>query len=281
LLALAIAAEWGGDFDRAVALGEDALALLRTLDQPYWAGLVLTNLADANLWRGDLAQADAFAQEGLALARGAGNTFGIALALGPVAVLASARGDQALATRLYEERLSRWIALGDRPGIGGTLAGLAGVALTSGQPERAAHLLGAAYALRDALGVTRLHHHVHGERVLAATRASLDDEIFAAAWATGRATPIEAAIADAIALANETQTSPMTGGAPVGHATDLTLREAEVLCLLGERLTDREISERLFISPRTASKHVQAILAKLGVSSRRAAATEAKRRGFG
>jgi len=242
---------------------------------------VLTNLADASLWRGELAQAHAFAEEGLALSRVAGNEFGIALALGPVAVLASARGDQALAARLYEERLSHWITLGDRPGIGGTLAGLAGVAMASGQPGRAARLLGATYALRDALGITHLHHHVHGERVLAAVRECLAEGTFVAAWAAGRAMPIEAAIADAVALAAEAQLSPPPGATPpVGHPFGLTPRERDVLRLLVEGRSDREIAAALFIGPRTVQTHVAHLFAKLGAKNRAEAAALAVRRGL-
>lgn len=60
----------------------------------------------------------------------------------------------------------------------------------------------------------------------------------------------------------------------------LTPRELDVLHELGDGRTDREIAARLFISRRTASKHVEAILAKLGVRSRGAAVAEARRRGI-
>jgi DNA-binding CsgD family transcriptional regulator len=49
----------------------------------------------------------------------------------------------------------------------------------------------------------------------------------------------------------------------------VTAREAEVLDLLGRRLTNREIAARLYLSPRTVEKHVASLLAKLGASSRR------------
>jgi DNA-binding CsgD family transcriptional regulator/tetratricopeptide (TPR) repeat protein len=61
----------------------------------------------------------------------------------------------------------------------------------------------------------------------------------------------------------------------------LTRREQEVLALVAEGLADREISRRLFISERTVHHHVSAVLAKIGVSSRTAAAREAARLGIG
>ena len=68
-----------------------------------------------------------------------------------------------------------------------------------------------------------------------------------------------------------------TRAAPAG----LTPREQEVLALLADGLPDREISERLFISERTVHHHVSAVLSKIGVSSRTAAAREAARMGIG
>ncbi|HEX3301553.1 MAG TPA: helix-turn-helix transcriptional regulator, partial [Thermomicrobiales bacterium] len=59
----------------------------------------------------------------------------------------------------------------------------------------------------------------------------------------------------------------------------LTAREGEIFLLLRDRLTNKEIGDRLFISPRTASTHVASILAKLEVSSRRDIPTVAKRLG--
>jgi DNA-binding CsgD family transcriptional regulator len=54
----------------------------------------------------------------------------------------------------------------------------------------------------------------------------------------------------------------------------------EVLRLLAEHHTDREIAEALFLSPRTVGWHVAHLLAKLGVASRRAAAAVAVRDGL-
>jgi len=51
-------------------------------------------------------------------------------------------------------------------------------------------------------------------------------------------------------------------------AAGVTAREAEVLDLLADRLSNREIAGLLFLSPRTVEKHVAALLAKLGGEDR-------------
>ena len=57
-----------------------------------------------------------------------------------------------------------------------------------------------------------------------------------------------------------------------GDGTELTRREVEVVRLLADGLTNREIAKRLFISEKTVSAHVAHIYSKLDVHSRVAAA---------
>jgi DNA-binding CsgD family transcriptional regulator len=57
----------------------------------------------------------------------------------------------------------------------------------------------------------------------------------------------------------------------------LSRRETEVLRLLGEGLSNREVADRLFISPKTAEHHVSRIYGKLGLKSRAEAAGYAVR----
>ena len=59
----------------------------------------------------------------------------------------------------------------------------------------------------------------------------------------------------------------------------LTPREREVVALLAEGLTNSQLAERLYISPRTAAVHVSNVLAKLGMSSRTEVAAWAIRTG--
>ena len=67
------------------------------------------------------------------------------------------------------------------------------------------------------------------------------------------------------------------------HASEiipLTPRECEVLRLLAEGLSNREISTRLFVTERTIKFHVSSILAKLGADNRTEAVTIAAQRGL-
>ena len=56
----------------------------------------------------------------------------------------------------------------------------------------------------------------------------------------------------------------------------LSQRELEVLALVAAGLTNREIAERLSISPETVKKHTTAIYGKLGVKNRTEAAARAR-----
>ncbi|MDQ1717130.1 MAG: hypothetical protein QOE89_1083, partial [Pseudonocardiales bacterium] len=62
-----------------------------------------------------------------------------------------------------------------------------------------------------------------------------------------------------------------------GPLASLTSRENDVLALLVEGGTNRQIARQLYISDKTVSVHVSSILAKLGAGSRTEAAAVARR----
>jgi len=74
--------------------------------------------------------------------------------------------------------------------------------------------------------------------------------------------------------------APALRGAPGGDTFGLSKRELEVLGLIAQGRTNREIGDRLFISQKTVGVHVGNILAKLGVSGRVEAAAVAIRLGL-
>lgn len=68
--------------------------------------------------------------------------------------------------------------------------------------------------------------------------------------------------------------------APQGTTTALTPREREILVLVAQGESNRDIAATLFISERTARTHVSHVLAKLGLASRTQAALWAVREGL-
>ncbi|MEU0566888.1 AAA family ATPase [Nonomuraea sp. NPDC005983] len=104
-------------------------------------------------------------------------------------------------------------------------------------------------------------------------RASAQSEWNLAREAAGKlgAAPLEKALADFGRRAR------FTGGHGDGG---LTAREREVLRLVAEGLTNREIADRLFIAQKTVSVHVSNILGKLDVSTRTQAAAAARQHGL-
>jgi ATP/maltotriose-dependent transcriptional regulator MalT len=81
---------------------------------------------------------------------------------------------------------------------------------------------------------------------------------------------LEAQRTDALALE--------IAGRPLAKTSPLTKRECEVLRLVADGRTNRQIAEQLVLSEHTVNRHVTNILAKLGSASRSAAVAEALRR---
>jgi DNA-binding CsgD family transcriptional regulator len=74
--------------------------------------------------------------------------------------------------------------------------------------------------------------------------------------------------------------TPETNGSRDADTFGLSHREREVLALIAQGRTNREIGDRLFISQKTVGVHVGNILSKLGVSGRVEAAAVAIRLGL-
>jgi DNA-binding CsgD family transcriptional regulator len=67
----------------------------------------------------------------------------------------------------------------------------------------------------------------------------------------------------------------LSSGLPA-YPAGLTAREVDVLRLVARGMSDAEVAERLFISPRTVGSHLTSIYTKLDVGSRTAAAAAAR-----
>ena len=246
----------------------------------HGAAMSLVGAAAVAIAQGQPEPASALSAEALAIWRDRGDRWGMGEALGRLAAAQAALGEIEYAVILYRESLEHYAANGDNAGVAECMAGLGRVAALCGQTERAARLLGAADGLCATVGtLLRPTFRSAQEQTVAMVQATLGEPAFAAAWAGGRRLELHEAVAEALA---ESHWSDVTAR-EVPHspgADPLTRRETEVLRLMVEGKTDREVAATLFVSRRTVTSHVSTILGKLGVHTRTAAATTAVRRGL-
>jgi predicted ATPase/DNA-binding SARP family transcriptional activator len=193
-----------GDEARAVALVEESLALYRGLGDTHGIADALRTLGWLALNQGAAALAAALLEESLELYGKQGYPQYVAWMLHSLGSVALLQGKTERAAALYVESLALGRKVGDRYITAWCLEDVAGVALAQGRPIPATRLLGAAEGLRAVIGARLLaFDRARYERTVAAARAALEAATFAAAWAAGRALPLEQAIAEALGVANE------------------------------------------------------------------------------
>jgi predicted ATPase len=192
-------AQCQGEYEAARALYEESLAIRRELGDQHGIADSLNNLGILASDQGEYEAARALYEESLAIRRELGNQQGIAGSLNNLGNVAYSQGEYEAARALNEESLAICRELGDQRGIAYGLEGVAAAAGAQGQPERAALIFGAAEALREVLGAPLTpSDRAEYDRYVAAARAALDEAAFAAAWAEGRALPLDQAIAIAL-----------------------------------------------------------------------------------
>jgi DNA-binding CsgD family transcriptional regulator len=166
------------------------------------------------------------------------------------------------------------------------------LAVARGDPEAAAHLFSVADVIRREDGAPfPLPARIAYESAADHARIVLGETAWSEAYARGESLSLDEALSVAEGVLRPDARHSTTHipsprvllpetFTPKIPAAMLTRRERDVLQLLCQRLTDPEIAETLFVSPRTASNHVGNILAKLGASNRREAAAIAARNGL-
>jgi predicted ATPase/Tfp pilus assembly protein PilF len=193
-----------GDYGEAAVLFEESLAISRERGQKSIIAGSLAGLGVVARHQGDYEAARSLGEQSLAISKQSADRRGIARALALLGLVTQAQGDSAKARSCHAESLALWRELGEDRYIAECLEGLAEVARAEGCPERAARLVGAARALRDAVGYPHAPaNQLDDDRNIATIRAALGEEAFAAAWAAGRAMNLE----EAVAFALEDQTS--------------------------------------------------------------------------
>ncbi len=253
-----------GDAAAAVRLCESALQ--NTYARKELFIRCILPQAETMLARSDIAGARRWADENVALFPGAFQV----LALTTRARVALAQGE------LHRAELDAHGALetAERTGaylrVPDAFECLAAVA-AGGAPTRAARLLGAAQCIRHRQQEARFAAF-DGDH--AATVAALVESLGTEAYEAALTEGAELTTAQAIAFAQRGRGERKR---PASGWESLTPAELDVVRLLTEGLSNKDIAARLFISPRTAQTHLTHIYSKLNLTSRVQVVQEAAR----
>jgi DNA-binding CsgD family transcriptional regulator len=243
--------------------------------------VALHNLAQIDRLQRRGATAAARLEEAVALARELGETSLAASGLTTLGHIMLDAADPRRAAAFLAEGLDLAHERGTVGGVVDALEGFARRGTETGEATEAARLFGATGALRDAVGVPYSPADIaYFAPTMERLRHALGEDGFAAAEALGRDLAAEEAMAEAVALGGQALAIQRDAADAADVRSGLTRRERDVLRLVVEGLSDKEIGAALAISGQTAAKHVGNILRKLDVPSRTAAATAATRRGL-
>jgi predicted ATPase/DNA-binding CsgD family transcriptional regulator/transcriptional regulator with XRE-family HTH domain len=257
-----------GDHARALELAQVSLPIFQRREHRWGVAYALYQLGQACVLRGDVAAAEAWHAQSLELQRQLAFIPGIlrsSLALGRLAVRQSD-------WRRAREHLLECVRLAYAESAWAELAASLDALGTSGRVRdpQAVQLAAAAAELRNAhaIRVTPAERTARAEWQ-AHMRRRLGSDGFGTNWLMGRILPL----GQIVELADSSAREDASAGI-------LTRREVEVLELVASGCTNKQIAERLVVSPKTVSRHMDNIFQKLGVSTRAAAIARSPKVGY-
>ncbi len=184
------------EYEHAVALCEEGLALLREADDKAGIAQALTNLGELARLQQDLPRAKEAYEESLKVAREIGDRLREAIVLINLGLTSQYEGDAERARSLFRQSLTLALQIGHLVLKVDALAYLAGATGALGYLKRAARLFGAAEALHDTYGFSLQSGDLpEWERSRASVYEQLDEAAFNALCAEGKAMSLEEAIA--------------------------------------------------------------------------------------
>lgn len=238
----------------------------------------------------DLEQAKMHFLTSLALFRETRFHMGVHNSLLDLAAVELMIGNVMQAERYNQEALiSLWENELDSQFVGGALTVLASIAKAGGLAERAVKLMGAARSGHWFQIAVFDDESVSPERESAELRSQLGEAAFTEAWAEGASMTRQQVIAYALegktTPINTNSTEPARHseiGPPSGQSRHgpLNSRELEVLSLVADGLSNREIAQKLFITVNTVKWYLKGIFGKLHVASRTEAVIRAQAMGL-
>ncbi len=252
-----------GRVSEALELVDESIVVARTLGNPYWISYALW-IAGMAFSKADVRRAFAAWDEGVDFVREHRVQFFEGFLARDAGRLHTSDGDAEVALGLLADAIAAFQRAGNVPQLIITLASVPALFERLERPIPAMTLLGA--LSREP---SSLHHVPELTEIRARIGRALGPEGAVTADAAGVALDLGGAAAYArrqLDLARR-EPDPRATARPGG----LSRREVEVLRLVADGRTSPDIATELFISPRTAERHLQNIFTKLGVSNRVAA----------
>jgi predicted ATPase/DNA-binding CsgD family transcriptional regulator len=262
---------------------QEALRYAEELQNDFQIGVALAFLAYLPWIQGDYQEAAALGSAALSRFQAIGDLANASLVQFYLAVALQRTGDLPRAVQLLQEGLQTSMAMQDRwqlsRGVEATLLFVGHGA----DVDRRARLLGAVDDLVQATGtrsgtLARLTGWSVGS-----FRSQLEQEGLGAAYRDGRSQSFRDVVTLAVGLLEEfsqTLGSSKTAAGEPNQGSSVSPREHEVLRLVAEGLTSKQIGKQLFLSPRTVDHHLTSIFNKLGVDTRAQAVAVAAREGL-
>ncbi|HJY55661.1 MAG TPA: tetratricopeptide repeat protein, partial [Streptosporangiaceae bacterium] len=316
LCAAAVLAAETGDYAEAVRLARQAMRIFEPLDPGEDLAFAATVLGSAQRYLGERAEARLSFQTALDLRAAIGDRVKLAMATNNMALIEIDDGNLGRARELLEQNLIIKRQLGEARSIAIGLLNLADVLvrdgrlraaqislaeaaeLAIGQPQIMGLILcsqghleakqrswkHAAELYADAVAASEIGGHTHDviEAMIGLGRACHE---------LGQADEASRHLRTAEAMAHEIANPQLldqvaaalaetAGGATGPLPGNLTARQAEVLRLLADGLSNKEIAARLYLSPGTVERHLATIYRKLGLGGRVDAARYAVEHGL-
>jgi predicted ATPase/DNA-binding CsgD family transcriptional regulator len=258
------AALFTGDPEKAILLFERAMRELSAFGLTGSVLLAQFQLSGAVAELGQVARAEALARDGIETSERCGDTWARSLFMLGLGRSMWINGDLDEAERLNLRGLELQRGFRDSVAVGLMIEQLSWLYTEKSDYTRAARLLGTADAIWRSLGTSvgafgrpRGELHTLYERRMV---QALREPAFRAAFAEGAQPTATQAIEYALkGPAAQTRSAP---------EQVLTRRERQVAAFVAEGFSNRQIAERLVVSPRTVDGHVEHVLAKLGFTSR-------------
>jgi predicted ATPase/DNA-binding CsgD family transcriptional regulator/class 3 adenylate cyclase len=176
--------------------------------------------------------------------------------------VAIAQGRTHDAESFAREALTCAAAVRGYAGIPDIVECLAQLAVSAGKEREAARLFGAAQTMREQMSVVRFKIYDAGyEASIATLRKTMPSKDFDSGWAEGAARSIDEVV-------SYLQRGRGERKRPASGWPSLTPTERDVVRLVSEGLTNKDIATKLFVSPRTVQTHLTHVYTKLGLTSR-------------